>query len=166
MGMDVVGVNNPDAYFRANVWSWHPIWNCTVDLAPWVAEHVPGAHYNDGDGLNEELAEKLHSELALAVDAGQHEQWLKEFNKEIEELPDRACNLCEATGIRTDDVGMEHNMPTKIWVDEKGEERVGWCNGCDGAGYRKDFATWYGFSPDHFEEWVTFLGQCGGFEIW
>lgn len=166
MGMDVVGVNNPDAYFRANIWSWHPIWNCTVALAPWVDEHVPHAHTNDGDGLNAEQSERLHRELVQAVDVGQHERWIKEFFAEVEQLPRETCRWCQGTGVRSDDIGMRYQMLTKIWVDDEGVEHVGWCNACEGQGSTKHPASMYGFTPDHFEDWVTFLGECGGFEIW
>ena len=37
MGMDVYGrapTSESGEYFRANVWSWHPIWNYCEVLAP------------------------------------------------------------------------------------------------------------------------------------
>tara|TARA_R110000796_G_scaffold69679_1_gene158665 strand:+ start:22 stop:387 length:366 start_codon:yes stop_codon:yes gene_type:complete len=54
MGMDVYGQNPRDeekgAYFRNNVWYWHPLWDyvCKVcDNVITEEEHNRG-HYNDG----------------------------------------------------------------------------------------------------------------------
>jgi len=54
MGMDVYGENPRDkekgAYFRNNVWYWHPLWDyvCkTCDDIISEEEHSSG-HYNDG----------------------------------------------------------------------------------------------------------------------
>src|SRR5260221_1879965 len=53
------------------------------------------------------------------------------------------CNLCDGTGIRTDDIGVEMGQPTQqipnaVVAREVGRTH-GWCNGCDGRGKH---ATW------------------------
>lgn len=165
MGMDVYGRENPDAYFRANVWSWRPLWDCTVAIAPWVDEAVPGASYNDGDGLDADDCKRLAKEVAAAIDGGFHVKYIEELRAEQDGQPDEACGYCNSTGIRTDTVGLAMEMPTKVWVDDDGATHVGWCNGCLGKGSRRPMSTWYGFEAEHFEEWGTFLQQCGGFSI-
>lgn len=166
MGMDVIGRNNQDAYFRANVWSWRTIWACTVDLQPWADEEVVYSGTNDGDGLDAEDALLLHKQLKEACEKGLHEEWIELWNAELERLDDEVCELCHGTGIRSDGIGMNMGMPTQEWTDDDGSVRVGWCNGCAGKGLKRPFEAWYGHTADHFEEWVDFLGECGGFEIW
>lgn len=66
MGMDVEGRGNPEAYFRANTWSWTPLMK-VVEVA--TGEGVPISwHYNDGEGLEtaeacRDLASKIRKYL-------------------------------------------------------------------------------------------------------
>jgi hypothetical protein len=83
MGMDVSGIGNPDAYFRANVWSWRPIHNL-CEIA--TGREYPAWAFNDGAGL--QTAEEC-KKLADAL-----EKYLKEFPLEEISL-ESACRVDE-----------------------------------------------------------------------
>jgi len=156
MGMDVYG-NNPTSekgeYFRNNVWWWRPLWQYCEDMAPDLCKGV-SAQYNDG------LLETLSDGRCLIYEA--------QYNLEMSMLPNEDCLMCDKTGIRTDEVGKEHGMDVKALSDDKvivlGRE-TGWCNGCDGMGWKPNWATNYPFSQENVREFAEFLAESGGFSI-
>ena len=170
MGMDVIG-NNPasetGSYFRANVWCWKPLWAyCESNYQ--VAKKVTHGFSNDGDGLNgfdsSELSELLSRDLANGTVA----QYKIDYDLQLAELPRQNCEWCNATGIRTDEVGIEHGMPTRKLEPEiailTGRE-IGSCNGCNGVGTSPHWATNYPFYIEVVENFARFLKDCGGFRI-
>jgi hypothetical protein len=170
MGMDVIG-NNPSTekgdYFRNNVWWWRPLWDYCVELAPELCGDVSG-HYNDGDGLDGEGSVKLAEILNNEIKSGRTAEYEQERNEALAQLPRVDCNLCSTTGIRTDEVGMEHGMHDKQLDPEVAIQvgrEFGWCNGCNGIGTKKDFDTQYPFSVENVQEFADFLSDCGGFGI-
>lgn len=171
MGMDVIGVNPASEvgeYFRANVWYWHPIWGYVEDCHPDLAELVEYAHSNDGDGLDAEHSAILATRLKEDYASGKIEEYSQEYRKELAELPMEDCSLCDATGIRTDAVGVEGGWDTKELPPDiqiiVGRER-GSCNGCSGVGKKEAWETNYPFDPEVMKEFAEFLEDCGGFQI-
>ena len=170
MGMDVMGVepkSEVGSYFRNNVWWWRPLWNYCCEVSP-EARSVKNGHTNDGDGLDSENAKKLAQTLLTELGTGRTKKYETEYRKQISELPMQPCDLCNSTGIRTDEVGLTNNQDIKKLSPEQqalyGRTR-GWCNGCDGAGEKPPFATQYPFSVENVQEFAEFLIDCGGFEI-
>lgn len=168
MGMDVVGRNNPDAYFRNNVWYWRPLWDFCVSIAPDVCAGVDGGD-NGGGGLDEDGALALASVISEWLERDWVKQYEVEYNARLSQLPRQKCNLCEGTGIRSDEVGVKMGMPTR----ELEEHAViitgrthGWCNGCGGEGSTLHFDTHYPFTEENVVEFVSFLEECGGFHIY
>lgn len=153
MGMDVYG-KNPSAksgeYFRANVLSWRPIWAMTKAAAPELISDklYESGQYNDGAGLKTARECKA---LAARIRGSDWKATLVEWNRQQEAEPDESCDICGGTGKR--------RPPPAI-----GPGKVH-CNGCDGKGARRPLSARYQTSEDHFEEWITFLDTCGGFEI-
>lgn len=168
MGMDVVGRNNPDAYFRNNVWWWRPLWDYCCQVAPALCESVAG-HFNDGDGLDEEGAIELANLLREEIVSGRTATYEFEYNAYIASLPRRVCSICEGTGVRTDVVGVELGMPDRE-LDEAIQiitgRTHGWCNACGGEGKTDSDQASYPFSEENVAEFVDFLEECGGFQIW
>lgn len=168
MGMDVVGRNNPDAYFRNNVWYWRPLWNYCVEVAPELCEDVEGGT-NDGDGLDEDGALQLSAILYNELEAGRTAQYMYDYNAAIASLPRHKCDLCDGTGIRTDEVGLSSGMP-----DKQLDEHIavitgrthGWCNACSGEGKTDDIKAWYSFTVENVRNFADFLADCGGFHIY
>jgi hypothetical protein len=171
MGMDVYGKNpksEAGQYFRRNVWGWHPLWGYVEDNHPEIAELVQNAHTNDGDGLGSRNATKLAKLLMEDYTSGKVVEYVAERNKALSELPFEDCKICEGTGIRTDQLGIESG-----WHEKELEpdiaiivgRTIGSCNACNGVGKRENWATNYYLEPDDVKDFAEFLVDSGGFEI-
>lgn len=173
MGMDVYGKNPTSergSYFRNNVWWWRPLWDYCVLVGEEiideeVAEH---GHYNDGAGLDETNAVRLAHVLLTELELGKTAEFAKTQAEWRASLPREACNLCDCTGIRTDEVGVAHGMPERELSPEvqvlTGRTH-GWCNACQGVGTQESWLSHYPFSEENVREFADFLADCGGFEI-
>ena len=172
MGMDVYGKapeTEEGKYFRASVWSWHPIADMVTAWYPSLTGNCQYWHSNDGDGLDAEDAKRLGDALAKDIEAGTVRVAIAEYETQLAALPREKCEYCNGSGVRTDEVGVNLGMPTKEYVveeDGKAVAKTGWCNGCDGEGSRESSATWYRMDLEHVKEFAAFLKTCGGFEIW
>lgn len=188
MGMDVMGINPTSEtgnYFRANVWSWHPIWDYCELIAPDITNNVENAHSNDGDGLNDKNAFALGMAINFSISDGFYDEWQKKETARLEALPHHPCPYCAATGIRVwyttkrskrmrakfetkglvflnPDVLPEYILVKKLpnEIEETKE-----CNGCNGLGHVEDFDCSYGFDKNHLAEFANFCISSGGFKI-
>ena len=170
MGMDVYGkksTSKEGEYFRRNVWGWHPLAEICLDLAPDECKDCVHWHSNDGDGLDADGANKLADKLQQLTENGQIKEYIRVRNEAMGAMPDEECRFCRGTGVRTDDVGKAAGMPTKTIIEEghRRHGQVGWCNGCNGRGFNRPFATYYGLDEQDVAEWIVFLRESGGFKI-
>jgi hypothetical protein len=172
MGMDVYGKNpksETGRYFRRNVWGWRPLWDYVSNQHPEIAELVEHGYTNDGDGLGARNAKKLAKLLMDDFTSGKVAQYVAERNSALAELPFEECNLCDSTGIRTDEVGVKMEMPKRALTPEisiiVGRDK-GWCNGCNGVGKTENFLTSYSLDEEDVKEFAEFLMDSGGFEIY
>ncbi len=171
MGMDVYGKNpksEAGSYFRRNVWGWHPLWDYVENQHPEIAELVEYAHSNDGDGLDEEKSLELAKLLMDDYNSGRVAEYITERNKALSELPFEDCQICEGTGIRTDELGVQAGWPEKELEPDIAiivGRTKGSCNACGGVGKRENWATNYYLEEDDIKEFADFLVECGGFEI-
>ena len=171
MGMDVYGKNPTDEvgeYFRRNVWGWHPLWEMCEDMFPELALKVEEGHTNSGDGLNAVDSEQLGTLLAEAAKDGRVALWIRERNEAVAALPMEDCQICDGTGIRSDEAGIKWGQHDKALSSEQAAvlgREFGWCNGCEGNGWRAPFASHYGTSVECAGEFSDFLAASGGFEI-
>lgn len=164
MGMDVYGeaaTSQVGEYFRNNVWWWRPLADYILRTHPELASSCAEWHSNSGDGLNAAesiaLADALDADLASgAVDA-----YSTAYAAEVAALPREACNLCNSTGLRTDEIGVAHGYD-KPRHPATGR---GGCNGCAGVGTREHWAASYPFSTENVREFAMFLRASGGFKI-
>jgi len=171
MGMDVIGTNpasETGEYFRNNVWAWHPLWTYCHEVAPDLLDET-GGHFNDGSGLNGRGAQILAQRLLAEIAAGRTAQYEADYNAHRASLPRHACEWCDGTGIRTDEVGWNLGMPGKE-LDETVAIAVGrthgYCNGCSGEGVCDHPDASYEFYTENVAQFAAFLADCGGFEIW
>ena len=151
MGMDVYGVEpytEAGEYFRANVWSWRPLWNYVCDVCNIDPETRSRGHYNDGYRINEDAAISMGLVLQSLLKSGLVQKYADHRQKELDALPDEQCVHCNGTGQRND------------------EYVQGTCNACDGKGTVRPFETHYSFDAEHVEEFAEFAKQSGGFEIY
>lgn len=171
MGMDVYGksaTSEKGEYFRNNVWSWRPLWNYCVELAPELGLDVDGGS-NGGDGMDAEGAEDLAVILYNELASGRTAEYEKKYKAEIAALPRSVCDYCAGTGIRSDAVGQNMAMPSTPLspaIQIITGRTHGWCNGCSGEGKVDHIASSYPFDEANVREFAEFLSDCGGFNIW
>lgn len=175
MGMDVYGrapTSEAGAYFRRNIWRWHPLAELVCALAPRITMRCRNWHSNDADGLDCDASRKLAGVLRRAIKSGRAARLIAKRNAAVAALPDQRCTLCNGTGIRDDDLGRTHGQPQKIIGTDISAEpdhprfgQTGWCNGCDGRGATPAFARHYICDLDDLTQFADFLENCGGFEI-
>jgi len=168
--MDVFGknpANEVGAYFRRSVWGWRPLWEFCVDNYNDLVANVSG-HYNDGDGLDETGAKELAKRIKDDLATGKASEYIEQRNAYLASLPLENCDLCAGTGIRSDEVGVQNQMPEHKLSPEQaimlGRE-TGWCNGCNGEGKKESWDTNYSLELDDLKEFAEFLENSGGFSI-
>jgi hypothetical protein len=183
MGMDVSGVapaSPKGEYFRNNVWWWGPLATYVQHVAPELTGAYQYWHSNDGDGLDDVDSKLLAQILRSEIDSGRCQAYADQRAAELAALPRETCNLCDGTGVRTDEVGVAHGQPDMMILpsetryglgdglnhDHPRYGQKGWCNGCNGVGSRESIRASYGFSVENVREFAEFLQDCGGFEIW
>ena len=152
MGMDLSSINNHKE-FRANVWSWRPIWNLVRIEAHLTNEEYESGSMNDGYEISEKRALEIHEKLSkLDLKAV-----IKEYHHYLDTLPLETCDLCKGTGIRND-------------KNVKGK-----CNGCNNKhtkeegipiGKQKNWQTNYRMYQEHIEEFIEYCKESRGFRIW
>jgi hypothetical protein len=179
MGMDVYGTHptsETGEYFRANVWWWRPIAEISRAFAPEICQACQYWHTNDGDGLDARAARELADRLQGAIDDGRMREYLDTREAVLAKLPDERCAICEGTGVRRDEIGVQQGWPTTVITAENVGERfannpaahprfgrTGSCNGCDGVGSTEHWDRSYSADLETTQEWIAFLRDCGGF---
>jgi len=147
MGMDVYGVapkNDKGEYFRANCWSWRPL--CVAMAHSGAADHLSYKEWdllaeNSGGGPDtQETCDKMANDL---------EDWLDWHAGEDKSLyqPEELNELDMFIEKEPNEHGGHR------FVNPKEEPDV-------------EVMSAYGVRWDHVKEWVTFLRNCGGFQVW
>jgi DnaJ-class molecular chaperone len=171
MGMDVFGKNPKNEkgeYFRNNVWWWRPLADFVCNNYEDIAQHCEHWHSNDGDGLDAEKSQELGERILADVAIGIVAEYEKSYNAYLATLERRKCELCNGTGIRTDELGVKNGQPTKELSAEVAilvGRTHGYCNACSGIGTREDWAMSYPFNTQNVQNFAEFLVNCGGFKI-
>jgi len=147
MGMDVYGIEPRSAkgdYFRASVWSWHPLWEL-VTSACGMNEELSRAEYSQY--IAEHIANTLEAQLA----AGNIKKYIKDREEMLQALPLIECEICGGTGYRQPPpvCGPGHDP----------------CNGCATTGQVKQHVTWYNMRESTVEEFAEFCRHSGGFRV-
>jgi DnaJ-class molecular chaperone len=157
MGMDVFGkepTGEVGEYFRASVWSWHPLATFLYEEFPELCVGCRNWHSNDGDGLDAVQSKALAAALTVALESGQVGDYVSRRDAELAAMPDLVCTYCNGTGVRTDEVGKKHGL-----------DKPGGCNACSGKGKVRPSETMYSLSVERITAFRDFLQACGGFEI-
>lgn len=148
MGMDVYGKNPKNEsgkYFRANCWSWRPIHTLiqsanNICVPPLINEKtLDSMNYNDGAGLKDQESCDLLADklenLITDIDA------MKRIFSKIEYDKDSESHVFYL------DLG--------TYVDRKGRF----------ADSGDDLVPAYWTNTEHVQKFITFLRNCGGFEV-
>lgn len=148
MGMDVYGkkpTSDVGAYFRRNVWGWHPLAELVCALAPALAGKCRDWHTNEGFGLDAQDSTKLAAVLRAKLTDGTVAARVARRDARLAALPDETCRSCNGTGRRSD----------------RGET----CRNCNGTGKQRPSPAWYGVTVADVEAFASFVASSGGFEI-
>jgi len=143
MGMDVYGrvpKNDEGRYFRANCWSWRPL--CRI---MWESEA--------SDLLDENTWERMAMNDGAGPQTGEVAEEMAELISEWLMLEDS----CE--------IGWQFYEPRQS-ADGKNDIRVDEDGKFVGEDYEGLTHSAYRIHKDHIKEFVTFLKNCGGFEVW
>ena len=157
--------NNPGVYFRANLWSWRPIAEVINYCNNIMGLNLPetflgGMHYNSGAGL--ETQEEC-DKLADAIDAiiiGKFDGW---------EYIGVNYKLYARKVVNSEGKIFEENLYNNPELVQELEQHLGEDIFVkDGVFEYKDieYNTAHATGLDHLEDFVAFLRECGGFEIW
>lgn len=176
MGMDVFGKNpisDEGKYFQRNVWHWRRLADVVCVLEPELASKCKYWQSNDGAGLNAKDATVMAARLDEHVAQGTVKDYIEREDAAIARLPREKCEICNGTGIRTDDIGEKNGMPDKIvevGPDDEDQDNPrkglkGWCNGCNGYGSRRNSASMYWVTVEDVTEFAKFMRASGGFQI-
>jgi hypothetical protein len=160
MGMDVHGrnpTNKRGMYFGNTMSGWHPLADYCITVAPDICAACKYWHSNGGDGLDATGAVALAEALQKEINSGRTETYARRYASELELMPNEACRICAGTGVRTPG---PHGGAGDLRED--GIK----CNGCEGAGYKRAWASNYPFSVENVATFVAFLRESGGFSIW
>lgn len=160
MGFDLYGSNDtekevdwdnpiPGQYFRANVWSWRPLWNLTSTIGEDILTEndIRMGQFNDGHEISEEQSVALADLFRTMIRKGEHHTIVAERDAYLNTMPLQKCEHCSGTGERDD------------------EHVQGKCNGCGGRGETESLKTWYRLEVLLIEEFENFLRHSGGFCI-
>ena len=141
--------SNPGTYFRNNCWWWRPLWDyvCAVCKDILDADDIQAGHYNDGHTIDADTVADMCILLNKEVRENKHVEYEKLYKERISSLPLEDCDLCNATGQRND------------------EYVKGTCNKCQGEGKVKSFEAAYPFSAENVEQFLLFLSESGGIQI-
>lgn len=149
MGFDLYGrkaKNKKGEYFRNNVWWWRPLAAFVLSNIE-LPEKQQDWFMNNGCQVSKLSAEKIAKEMQKLVDSGDADKYEKEYTANLKAMKDIKCEHCKGKGIRNDKY-------------IKGE-----CNGCNGTGKVRPFATFYPFSVENLKEFIEFAENSGGFAI-
>lgn len=181
-------------YFRANVWTWRPIWSFVVQHCNDILNNndLERGEYNDGHTITSDKSKAMSIRIKEMLDDGSVDKHKKEFDESKKSLPDEICKLCEGTGTRkgwegwqaeyewlkthetlepikenTDEDSVIKSLQSgkPIQVGYKWANTCNGCNSCHGTGKTKPFLSSYHFEKELVEEFQFFLENCGGFTI-
>lgn len=171
----------PGAYFQTSNWGWRPIAEFVEEHFPDIYRHCEHWHSNDGDGLEAFHAEQLADGIDAMIADGRAADAIELRHAKLRALPDKSCWLCHGSGVRRDGIAMrtgryrEKPQPEVVIpedamdVDERKPHprrgQTGWCNGCDGRGYRRPSACDYELTIEELKRFSEFCRHSGGFTI-
>ena len=156
---------NPGVYFRANLWSWRPIAEVIQYCNNVMGLNLPetflqGMHFNSGAGL--ETQEEC-DKLALAIEGmmiSKFDHWDYvgvNYKMYARKVVDPEGKIFEENLYNNPELiqELEQHLGDDIFVED-GEFEY------KGINYMTSHAT----SIEHLADFVLFLKECGGFEIW
>lgn len=150
MGMDVTGIKNREAYFRANLWSWRPIQILLdfINVKHDLGVDMSSFGHNSGGGIKdpklcEKFADIIEGDYITGFESDDIDRiylnlgsWVTSDGKFVkeEDRPEGEFPLFSTTGIVTPEGNLVYPA--------------------------------HSITKEHLLEFCKFLRECGGFEIW
>ena len=173
MGQDLIGLkptNEKGKCFSINWTGWHPLWNYVFEVANGVLteEQKRFGECNEGHEIGADDCKKIAPLLSRKIESGDTKMYESSY-KEYVKSTAVPCEVCKGTGIKENEVTAE------------GQEEL--CESCRGAGSKEDEFTvsipYFSdgervlrldrqcpFSEESVKEFLEFLQNCGGFQLW
>lgn len=154
MGYDLRGRNPKDEkgeYFRNNIWGWRMLSFYILNRCEkCMTKKEHGGYWNSNSGqvISKRSSERIGKRLLQLINSGDTEKFRIEYYNTINAMPLVKCETCKGKGKREDKV-------------VKGK-----CNGCNGKGLVKNWATYYSFDVKNVNDFAIFSINSGGFVIW
>jgi hypothetical protein len=172
MGMDVFGLspaNETGGYFRRNIVGWHPLAKCVCNLCPEETAPCELWYSNNGDGLDEQAAQRLGQRLEALLADGTISAYVAERDGAM--APLETCIWCDGAGVleRIEREcpchgSLSHCVNCKSTGTQVYEKRL--CQMCDGQGKRRPLDADYPLTVDDVRQFAAFVLASGGFQIW
>ena len=152
MGFDVYGkqpVKETGEYFRNNVWWWRPLWDFICEKCDDIISQADadGGTSNSGWLIDDTKAKAIAKRLEELVHDGVVKEYERTYTRELIQMPDVSCDICNGKGTRNDEVIQ------------------GKCNACGGLGHRRPRNTSYPFDAENVVQFIEFAKHSGGFTI-
>jgi len=157
--------NNPGVYFRANLWSWRPIAEIIEYCNNVMGLNLPetflaGMHYNSGAGLDTQaechkLADAIDSMIDSKFDGWEYIG--TNYKLYARKVVDPEGKIFEENLYNNPELvqELEQHLGDDMFIKDGVFEYKG-----------IEYNTAHATSLSHLREFVTFLRECGGFEIW
>lgn len=153
-------IDNPGVYFRANIWSWRPMHLAIImanelhhlDISPDVLD---GMGYNSGHGLKTQDECNALAEALEDMVENMHKRGVEQFGFNLGMWNDRSSVnklLSDGDTEKLNELYPTGELITKFPVKFKD----------DGSKIYPSHVV----AVDHVEEFILFLRNCGGFEIY
>jgi hypothetical protein len=169
VSVTVCGQTSEAQFHRANL-TWFEIAQIAFDLFQWPSKLDENWFMPGGPGVDAAVAGKLALDFHQGLQDGRIISYITIKEAELRQLPLKECETCSGTGVRNDAVGQKFGMVERVIGPQTQSPtshprygQVGWCNGCDGEGYRRP--PRYPVVMADVVEFSEFLQVCGGFTV-
>lgn len=154
--------------FSKSIWCWRALWDyCESSVGD--IDYVFDYHGCDGrERMSRKYTKKIANRLIEDLESGAIQMYTDSRAIVGAALAGTDCDVCEGTGIRTDDVGYDLHMEEHELLPEVAiatGRTHGWCNNCFGEGKMSAWETMYKLAPQDFQDFAVFLEYCGGFKV-
>lgn len=154
--------------FERSIWCWRALWDYCETNFPDLDYTVDYMWMDGHERLSRKHTRRIADRLIADLESGAAQTYTDSRVIIASALAASDCDLCDGTGVRTDEVGHdlmldEHELLPEIAMATG--RTHGWCNGCYGEGKMSAWETMYKLTVDDIRDFAVFLEYCGGFKV-
>jgi DnaJ-class molecular chaperone len=139
--------NKDNTDFRNNFWFWYPLRKYVVDVLS--DEQISCGYRNQGFLISSSQARKIADKLKVELESGRTAQYVEDYKKTMDALPDGQCHTCHGTGL------IKHQF----------DEKMQTCPTCDGKKISRPWET-HPFTVENVCDFQRLCEHCQGFSLW